>query len=273
MVVLEVKHLKVWDEHTGLVIVRNTSFKLNRGKCLAIVGESGSGKSLTCQVIMRLTKKTFKQAGEIYLTHVPLHELSEQEMRKKRGKHIYMILQNGMTAFDPSCKIKVQLMEILKTHFDWNDQVMEQKLTQAMESINLRNAKKSLNCYPHQLSGGMLQRIMIALALVLEPDVIIADEPTTGLDTISQFEVINQLLKLRQTMKSAIIFVSHDLGIVRKIADEVIVMKGGEVVEKGSVERIFTNPSHDYTKFLMFTREALSIKFKEIMEKSYAAKS
>lgn len=272
MVVLEVKQLRVWDEYTGHVIVHNTSFKLERGKCLAIVGESGSGKSLTCRAIMRLTKKSFRQSGEIYLTDVALHELSEQNMRKKRGKHLYMILQNGMTAFDPSSKIKVQLMEILKTHFDWNEQVMEQKLTQAMESVNLKNAKKSLNCYPHQLSGGMLQRIMIALALVLEPDVIIADEPTTALDTISQFEVINQLLQLRQSMKSAIIFVSHDLGIVRKIADEVIVMKDGEVVEQGSVERIFTNPSHDYTKFLMSTREALSNKFKEIMEKSDAVK-
>ncbi len=268
MKILEVKNLNVWDTHTGRIIVHNTSFKLEEGRCLAIVGESGSGKSVTCRAIMKLNKRSLQQTGEIFLKNEGLHQLSERQMRRKRGKHLYMILQNGMTAFDPSCVIKVHLQETLQTHFDWKEKEIEQKMIQAMESVNLKNAKELMHKYPHQLSGGMLQRIMIALALVLEPDVLIADEPTTALDTISQYEVVEQLMKIRQNMKSAIIFISHDLGIVQKIADEVLVMKDGEVVEQDDTQTIFVNPQHEYTKYLINTRRALSDNFKNVMRES-----
>ena len=130
----------------------------------------------------------------------------------------------------------------------------------------LENPVEIMNKYPHQLSGGMLQRIMIALAIVLEPDIIIADEPTTALDTISQFEVTEQFIKLRERMGCSMIFISHDLGVVRKIADEVLVMKDGEIIERGSTQVIFSEPEHDYTKYLVSTRLALSNNFKKLME-------
>lgn len=273
MVLLEINNLKVWDAHTKSVIVHNTSFTLEVGRCLGIVGESGSGKSVTCRAITRLNKKSLYQTGEIYFKNERLDVLSEQQMRRKRGKNLCMILQNGMSAFDPSCKIKVHLFETLQTHFNWNKQKSEQIMIQAMESVNLKDVKEILNKYPHQLSGGMLQRIMIALTLALKPDIIIADEPTTALDTISQYEVMEQLLKIRQNTNCSIILVSHDLGVVRKIADEVLVMKDGKVIEKGDTHTVFENPSHDYTKHLIATRSAISDNFIKVMERSNLVKS
>ncbi|KGR76975.1 staphylopine uptake ABC transporter ATP-binding protein CntD [Ureibacillus sinduriensis] len=273
MALLEVNNLRVWDAHTKRVIVHNTSFTLEEGKCLAIVGESGSGKSVTCRALAQLNKKSLCQDGEIHFRNERLQILSEKQMRKKRGKNFCMILQNGMTAFDPSCKIKVHLFETLKTHLNWEKKRSERKMIQAMESVNLKNAKEIMNKYPHQLSGGMLQRIMIALALALEPDIIIADEPTTALDTISQCEVMEQLRKIRLNMNCAIILVSHDLGVVRNIADEVLVMKEGKVLEKGDTPSVFANPAHDYTKYLIKTRSTISDNFIKLMERSNLVKS
>ncbi len=265
MKLLEVKHLKVWEVQTGNVIVHDTSFTLEQGQCLAIVGESGSGKSVTSRAIMRLNNKNLQQTGEIFLKNEALHLLSEKHIQRKRGKNLCMILQNGMTAFDPSCLIKVHLYETLHTHFGWSENESEQALMQVMEKVNLKNPQEILHKYPHQLSGGMLQRMMIALALALEPDIMIADEPTTALDTISQYEVVQQFINIRQQMNCAIIFISHDLGVVRKIADKVLVMKDGEVVEQGDVQAIFANPQHDYTKYLIATRGAINDHFKKVM--------
>lgn len=273
MALLEVNNLRVWDAQTKRVIVHNTSFTLEKGRCLAIVGESGSGKSVTCRAITRLNKKSLSQDGEIHFKNERLHILSDKQMRRKRGKELCMILQNGMSAFDPSCKIKVHLFETLQTHLNLEKEKSEQIMIQAMESVNLKNAKEIINKYPHQLSGGMLQRIMIALALALEPDIIIADEPTTALDTISQYEVMEQLLNIRTHMNCAIILVSHDLGVVRKIADEVLVMKEGKVLEKGDTPTVFANPAHDYTKYLIKTKSVISDNFIRVMERSNLVKS
>ncbi|GAE28736.1 staphylopine uptake ABC transporter ATP-binding protein CntD [Halalkalibacter hemicellulosilyticus] len=262
---LDVSNLKVWDAHTGKVIVHNSSFHLKEGKCLAIVGESGSGKSVTCRAIMKLNKASLFHSGQIKYKGRQLNDLAERDMRKIRGKSICMILQNGMSAFDPTCTIGVHIKETLTEHFNMSNDEMIGKMQKAMESVRLKHPIEILNKYPHQLSGGMLQRIMIALAIVLEPDIIIADEPTTALDTISQFEVVEQLIQLRKRMRTSMIFVSHDLGIVRKIADDVLVMKDGRVIEKGKTEAIFSEPQHDYTKHLIGTRLALSKHFEQIM--------
>jgi nickel transport system ATP-binding protein len=264
--ILEVKNLKIWDVHTGKKIIHNSSFNVKKGSCLSIVGESGSGKSVTCRSIMRLNRSSLRQSGDILFKGENLTNLSEKKMRKKRGRNLCMILQNGMSAFDPSCVIGVHLKETLDEHFDWSKKEMEVKMKDAMESVMLKNPVEIMNKYPHQLSGGMLQRIMIALAIVLEPDIIIADEPTTALDTISQFEVIEQFIKLRERMGCSMIFISHDLGVVRKIADEVLVMKDGEIIERGSTQVIFSEPEHDYTKYLVSTRLALSNNFMKLME-------
>jgi nickel transport system ATP-binding protein len=265
MNILEVKNLKVWDVNSGKEIIQDSSFHLKSGSCLAIVGESGSGKSVTCRAIMRLNRSSLHQTGNILLKGENINLLSEKEMRKKRGRNLCMILQNGMSAFDPSCVVGVHLRETLAEHFNWSKNEMEVKMTGAMESVMLKNPTEIMNKYPHQLSGGMLQRIMIALAIVLEPDIIIADEPTTALDTISQFEVVEQFIKLRERMGCSMIFISHDLGVVRKIADDVMVMKDGEIIERGKTEAIFSEAQHEYTKYLVSTRLALSDNFKKVM--------
>lgn len=263
---LEVKNLHIWDANTGKTIIYNSSFHLKKGSCLALVGESGSGKSVTCRAIMRLNSSSLHQSGDIFLKGENVNTLSKKEMRKKRGRNLCMILQNGMSAFDPSCVIGVHLKETLAEHFNWSKNEMEEKMKNAMESVMLKNPIEIMNKYPHQLSGGMLQRVMIALAIVLEPDIIIADEPTTALDTISQFEVVEQFIKLRERMGCSMIFISHDLGVVRKIGDDVLVMKDGAIIERGSTQAIFSEPQHEYTKYLVSTRLALSNNFKKIME-------
>jgi nickel transport system ATP-binding protein len=263
--ILEVRNLKVWDLNEGKEIIQDSSFHVKTGSCLAIVGESGSGKSVTGRAIMRLNSSSLQQSGDILFKGVNINQLSEKEMRKKRGRNLCMILQNGMSAFNPSCVVGVHLRETLDEHFDWSRTEMEVKMANAMESVMLKNPTEIMNKYPHQLSGGMLQRIMIALAIVLEPDIIIADEPTTALDMISQYEVVEQLMNLREKMGCSMIFISHDLGVVRKIADEVLVMKDGEIIERGSTEEIFLGAKHEYTKYLVTTRLALSNHFKRMM--------
>lgn len=262
---LEVSNLRIWDSHSGRVLVPNSSFRVRQGSCLAIVGESGSGKSVTCKAIMRLNKATICQSGKMMFKGLNLTELPEREMRKLRGKHLCMILQQGIRAFDPSCVIGVQIKETLGRHFGWNRHNIEANMKNAMESVRLKDPISIMNQYPHQLSGGMLQRIMIALAIVLEPDLIIADEPTTALDTISQFEVVEQLVRLRARMGCSMIFVSHDLGVVQKIADEVLVMKDGEIVDSGTSQTIFMEARHEYTRYLVSAKEALNQHFKKIM--------
>ncbi len=264
--ILEIEKLKVWEGNTGKVIVHNSSFYVKQGSCLGIIGESGSGKSITCRAIMRVNKPSIQESGTIYFKGENLSALPEKEMRKRRGKQLCMILQNGMRAFDPSCVIGVHLKETLVEHYGWSKHIVEQKMNQAMECVLLKNPSEIMNKYPHQLSGGMLQRIMIALSLVLEPDVIFADEPTTALDTISQFEVVEQFIRLRERLGCSMIFVSHDLGVVKKIADDVMVMKDGNIVERGAVQTIFLDPKHEYTKYLVSTRLALSSHFKRLME-------
>jgi len=265
MNLLEVNHLKIWDSRTDRVIIPDSSFHVKQGSCLAIVGESGSGKSVTCRAIMRLNKAGIRQSGDILFRGENLSELSEKEMRKRRGKHLCMILQHGMRAFDPSCVVGVHLKETLVEHFGWSQGEIVARMKSAMESVMLKNPIEVMNKYPHQLSGGMLQRVMIALALVLEPDIIIADEPTTALDTISQFEVVEQFLQLRERMGCSMIFVSHDLGIVKLIADEVLVMKDGNIVENGTTHAIFTEPQHDYTRYLISTKQVLNQHYQKIL--------
>ncbi|TYA14652.1 ABC transporter ATP-binding protein [Paenibacillus faecis] len=263
--ILEVSHLRVWDEATGNVLVRDSSFQVRPGSCLSIVGESGSGKSVTCRAVMRLNKSGIRQSGDIRFDGVELGRLSEKEMRNIRGKQICMILQHGMSAFDPSRPIGVHVAETLARHYGWSKSEITAKAKSAMESVRLKDPIGVLHKYPHQLSGGMLQRIMIALALMLEPDLIIADEPTTALDTVSQFEVVEQLMALRERIGCAMLFVSHDLGVVGKLADDILVMKEGEIVERGSAEVLFSNARHAYTRELVSAKRVLHEHFTKVM--------
>ncbi|MBE1442803.1 staphylopine uptake ABC transporter ATP-binding protein CntD [Paenibacillus sp. OAS669] len=272
MNVLEVDQLKIWDSLTGSVLVPGSSFCLRQGECLAIVGESGSGKSLTCRAVMRLNATRLHQSGSIILKGVNLSELSEKDMRKVRGKQLCMIMQNGMRAFDPSRPVGAHLRETLSVHYDWKKEEAAEKLMQALESVGLNDPAAVMSRYPHELSGGMLQRIMIALAIVLEPDIIIADEPTTALDAVTQYEVVEQFLQLRRRIGSSMIFVTHDLGVVQRIADEILVMKDGEIVERGATGDILTQARHPYTRYLVSTKMALNHNFMKLMGGNHVAK-
>ncbi len=247
-------------------MVPGSTFQVKQGSCLAIVGESGSGKSLTCRAIMSLNKAWIRQSGDIRLGGVNLSELSEREMRKRRGKRLCMIMQHGMRAFDPSSVVGVHLRETLREHYGWSKSVITEKMSAAMSSVLLKDPIAVMNNYPHQLSGGMLQRVMIALALVLEPDVIIADEPTTALDTVSQFEAVEQLIQLRARMDCSMMLVTHDMGVVSRIADEVLVMKDGTIVERGTTGAILANAQHAHTRYLLAAKHAVSRHYRKIME-------
>lgn len=262
---LIVSNLKIWDSRTGSVLIPSSSFEVKPGSCLAIVGESGSGKSLTCRAVMRLNKAGIRQSGDIVLGGVNLSELTEKEMRKRRGKQLCMIVQNGMRAFDPSCVIGVHFKETLGRHLGWSREEITANMKQAMESVMLKDPLAVMNSYPHQLSGGMLQRAMIALALALEPEVVIADEPTTALDAVSQYEVVEQFALLRGRIGCSMIFVSHDLGVVRRLSDEVLVMKDGEIVESGTTRNIFTGARHAYTRYLVSAKQVLNHQFQLVM--------
>ncbi|MCU6711759.1 ABC transporter ATP-binding protein [Paenibacillus sp. J5C_2022] len=265
MNLLEVGGLKVWERASGHVIVRDVSFSLKQGECLAIVGESGSGKSLTCRTIMRLQSSRLAHSGRLLFKGMDLNALSARQFRKLRGRHICMIMQNGMRAFDPSRAIGVHLRETIMQHYDWSHSEFIDNITSAMASVMLKEPLDMMRKYPYQLSGGTLQRVMIALAIALKPDLIIADEPTTALDTITQYEVIEQFMKLRERIGCSMIFVSHDLGVVRKIGDHVLVMKDGEVVEQGSVSSVYDAPRHAYTKYLLTSRAMLRNHFRQVM--------
>lgn len=232
---------------------------------MAIVGESGSGKSLTCRALMRLPQSGICQSGNIVLNGINLSLLSEKEMRKVRGRRLCMIMQNGMRAFNPSRPVGAHLRDTMAEHYQASNSEMTEIIKRALKSVGFKDPLAMMNRYPHEMSGGMLQRAMIALALVLEPDIIIADEPTTALDTVTQYEVVEQFVQLRNRIGSSMIFVSHDLGVVKRIASEVFVMKDGEIVERGKTEDIFTNAQHPYTRYLVSSKLALNNHFLHLM--------
>ncbi|WNS45174.1 staphylopine uptake ABC transporter ATP-binding protein CntF [Paenibacillus sp. MMS20-IR301] len=262
---LEVSKLRIWDSLTDTILVKDSSFQIKSESCLAIVGESGCGKSVTCRAIMRLNRANLRQSGSIKLNGMNLGGLSEHEMRKQRGRQLCLIMQNGMRAFDPSSIVGNHFKETLKQHYGWSHTEITAKMAGAMESVMLKDPVTLMNKYPHQLSGGMLQRMMIALAIVLKPTLIIADEPTSALDTLSQYEVMEQLLSLKAESGCSMIFVSHDLGAVKRIADDIVVMKDGEIVERGAAAEVFTNTRHAYTKYLLEAKQALNSHFIQSM--------
>ena len=241
------------------------SFRVKEKSCLAIVGESGSGKSIVCKAIMRLNGPALEQSGSIRFKGTELTELADDQMRRLRGAQIGMILQNGMRAFDPGLKLGRQLHAVLKTHFGWSRGQSRERLAEAMELLLLRSPTAVLERYPHELSGGMLQRLMIALSLVLQPELVIADEPTTALDAASRQEAIGQLISLRRQTGCSMILVSHDLSAVERIADEVLVLRGGMAVERGTAAELLTSPRHAYTRYLVESKHALSSRFAQAL--------
>ena len=243
--VLDVKNLKI-DFHTyagEVKAIRNVSFHLNKGETLAIVGESGSGKSVTTRSIIGLLARNAKiQGGEINFHGKNLLDLPEKEMQKIRGNEISMIFQDPMTSLDPTMKIGQQIAEPLIKHKGASKKEAWAKALEMMKAVGIPNAEERINEYPHQFSGGMRQRIVIAIALICEPEILLADEPTTALDVTVQAEILDLMKDLQKRVKTSIIFITHDLGVVAGMADRVAVMYAGEFLEFGGVDEIFYDP-------------------------------
>ena len=251
---LEVKNLTTeFKLKRGTVkAVNDVSFTINKGEILAIVGESGSGKSVTSLSIMRLLQKPGKISnGEILFKSQDLNKISKQELRKIRGNQISMIFQEPMTALNPVVRIKDQIMESIMTHMQLSKKEALERTIDILNTVGIPSAAERANDFPHQMSGGMRQRVMTAMALSCDPELLIADEPTTALDVTIQAQILELLYQMREKFKMAVLLITHDLGVVAEAADRVIVMYCGKIMEEADVRTLFKNPLHPYTVGLL----------------------
>lgn len=233
--------------------VRGVSFGVRKGEILGIVGESGSGKSVTSMTILRLLADTARiKEGAIRFEGKDLTKVSEKEMRAIRGQKIAMIFQDPMSSLNPLVPVGKQVAEIMKIHHpEMKPEQLKQRTLELFEQVRIPEAAKRLRSYPHEFSGGMRQRVMIAMALANRPDLLIADEPTTALDVTIQDQILKQLRSLQREYGTSIIFITHDLGVVAELCDRVVVMYGGLIMEEAPIEEIFANPLHPYTMGLL----------------------
>ena len=249
---LEVKNLRInFKTYAGLVqAVRGVDFTLAKGETLAIVGESGSGKSVTSNALMRLIPQPAGryEDGQILFEGKDLLKLSEREMESIRGNEIAMIFQDPMTALNPTMRVGKQIMEVILTHKKGvSKEAAKQRAIELLAEVGIPDPERRFKQYPHEFSGGVRQRVVIAIALAAEPKILIADEPTTALDVTIQAQILELMKKIQEKNGNAIIFITHDLGVVANVADRVAVMYAGQIVEYGSSHDIFYNPKHPYT--------------------------
>lgn len=251
--ILDVRNLSVLfrQRRQEIPLVEDVSFSVEKGRCLGILGESGSGKSMACKAVMRLLDKSFRVGGDVRFMGRDLLAESAESVRRLRGSRICMVLQNPMNCFDPLYRIGYQMAETFSEHTDLNRAGIREKSLDVLKLMRIREPKDVLQKYPHQLSGGMLQRVMIGLALALQPELIIADEPTTAIDSISQYAIMREFLRIKRSGNVGMIFISHDLGVLSAIADEVMVMHRGRVVESGPAEQVFERAEDPYTRELI----------------------
>ncbi len=255
--VLDVRGLKTVFRTRGGEIhaVNNVSFHLQRGELLGVVGESGSGKSVTMMSLIRLlpSPPADIRKGEVLLNGQDLLKMDAEDLRKVRGVKVGFVFQDPMTSLNPVFTIGSQIMEPLREHMGLSKADAATRAVELLELVGIPDARNRLKAYPHQFSGGMRQRVMIAIALACDPDVLIADEPTTALDVTIQAQILELVKELRQKLGMAIIWITHDLGVIAGIADRVLVMYGGQVVEHAPVRELFANPQHPYTRALLKT--------------------
>ncbi len=254
MAMLEVRKLRTsfFTDAGEVKAVDGVSFNLERGKVLGIVGESGSGKSVTAYSIMQILAPTGKiVGGSVKFNGEELVGADESVLRKVRGNRISIIFQDPMTSLNPTYTIGHQLMEAILLHTNRNKKQARARALEMLQLVNVNEPEKRLKQYPYELSGGMRQRVMIAMALACEPDILIADEPTTALDVTIQAQILDLMRELQEKLGMAIIMITHDLGVVAQMCDEVIVMYAGGICEQGTADEIFYNPKHEYTKGLM----------------------
>ncbi|MFZ0391693.1 MAG: ABC transporter ATP-binding protein [Calditrichia bacterium] len=258
--------LDVLTENGRHPLVRDISFELPKGKVLGIVGESGSGKTVTCLSLTKLLPQPpiMYQQGKVLFRKQDLWELPADKLRRVRGEGIGFIFQEAFSALNPVLPVGKQVAEVFRYHMGHNVKKAEEETLQLFRQVGIPSPEVRYSHFPHQLSGGLQQRVMIAMALAGNPEILIADEPTTALDVTIQVQIITLLKRLQQERRMAVIFVSHDLGLIAEICDEVLVMYAGEMVEKASASRIFSHPVHPYTQLLLKTAPRLNARRGEL---------
>jgi len=269
MALLEVKDLKTsFRTDDGVVgAVDGVSFTVEKGQTLGIVGESGSGKSVTCLTIMGLNaKRNTITTGEALWKGEDLLTMPSRKLRQLRGNEIAMIFQDPMTSLNPVHSIGRQLVEAIQLHQDVSTKVARARGLELLKAVGIPRAERRMDDYPHQFSGGMRQRVMIAMALVNDPDLLIADEPTTALDVTTQAQILNLIDKLQDDFGSAVIMITHDLGVIAEIADDVVVMYAAEVAEQAPVENLFKRPAHPYTWGLLGSLPRLDAEVERLVQ-------
>ena len=271
MSLVKVKNLTIsFKQYDNIVhAVRGISFEINQGESLGIVGESGSGKSVTFMTVMGLMNSptSIVEADLIEIDGINVLDKSKENIKKIRGKIAAMVFQDSMTSFDPLHTIGYQIAETIVTHKNIDNKKALKQAENLLERVEIQNANKVLNYYPHQLSGGMLQRAMIAMALSCEPKLLIADEPTTALDVTVQAQILQLLTDIQQETNMSFVMITHDLGVIAETVDRVLVMYSGKIMENSNVFDIFNQPKHPYTRALIDSipgREAGKKRLKEI---------
>jgi oligopeptide transport system ATP-binding protein len=265
---LQVSNLKT-SFHTRFGIVRavnDVSFALEKGETLGIVGESGSGKSVTCYSLMRLIPQPPGriESGSAMFDGVDLLKISEEELRRIRGKRISMIFQDPMTSLNPYMRISEQIIEPLLIHENISRDEAMQRAVKMLEDVGVPDAARRIRSYPHEFSGGMRQRVMIAMALITKPELLIADEPTTALDVTVQAQILELVKKMQRELGMAVIWITHDLGVVASFCKRVLVMYAGRIVESAATEELYSHPLHPYTRALQKSIPALQSKGAEL---------
>lgn len=251
---VEIKNLTIRfpEEEKAFEAVKNVSFQIQEGEIVGVVGESGSGKSMSALALMGLLKKQAEiSSGEILFRGKNLLTMEDAERRKLQGNEMAMVFQEPMTSLNPVMKIEKQVGEVLRLHTDLSKDEIHKKVIQALKEVGLEDAEAICKKYPHELSGGMRQRVMLAQAAVCSPSLIIADEPTTALDVVVQAQILALLKKIHQKKNTSILFISHDLNVVKELCNRVIVMYQGEIVEEGTTKEVLERPKHEYTKHLV----------------------
>ena len=266
--VFELNHLQVSlrGKKQNTDLVKGVSFSVKQGECLGILGESGSGKSMSIKAAMGLLDKNFVVSGSAKFQGDELVGKNAEQLRRLRGGQVGIVLQNPMTCFDPLYRIGNQIAEAFAAHQKWDAGEIKERSIEMLDKMQIRNPEEALEKYPHQLSGGMLQRIMIGIAMSMEPSLLIADEPTTAIDAITQFDILSEFAAIKQKHKTAMIFISHDLNAVSQIADKIVVLNQGTVVDQGDFHHIIHYAADPYTRLLIEKRTDVMRKYRQALE-------